>query len=78
MVRHHYEWTNYHDTDSKLKRAFKGDFIPLVVLVDAQGKIVYYESGGDEVSLRKAVASLDPRLSSTNPPIVSTSSTNAP
>jgi thiol-disulfide isomerase/thioredoxin len=76
MVRHHYEWTNYHDTDSKLKRAFKGDFIPLTILVDAQGKIVYYESGGDEVSLRKAVALLEPHLSSTNPPTVSTSSTN--
>jgi thiol-disulfide isomerase/thioredoxin len=68
IARHHYEWTNYHDTDAKLRRAFKDDGIPFTVLVDAQGKIVYYELGGDEVALRKAVASLDPRLSSTNPP----------
>jgi thiol-disulfide isomerase/thioredoxin/outer membrane lipoprotein-sorting protein len=57
MVRHHYEWTNYHDTDAKLRRAFKSDAIPLTVLVDAQGKIVYHDVGGDEVALRKAVAS---------------------
>ena len=77
-MRHHYEWTNYHDTDSTLSRAFEGDGIPLTVLVDAQGKIVYYELGGDEVSLRKAVALLEPGPSSTNPPTVSTSSTNPP
>lgn len=78
IARHHYEWTNYHDTDAKLRRAFKDEGIPFTVLVDAQGKIVYYELGGDEVALRKAVASLDSRLPSTNPPAASTSSSSAP
>ena len=68
LARHHYAWTNYHDTDSKLYHAFKSDGIPLTVLIDAQGKIVYYESGEDEISLRKAIASLGVKTSSTTPP----------
>jgi thiol-disulfide isomerase/thioredoxin len=68
LARHHYTWTNYHDTGSKVSRAFKGDGIPLTVLIDAQGKIVYYEWGGDEISLRKAIASLGPKASPTSPP----------
>jgi thiol-disulfide isomerase/thioredoxin len=68
LARHHYTWTNYHDTGAKISRAFKGDGIPLTVLIDGQGKIVYYEWGGGEISLRKAIASLEARASSTTPP----------
>jgi hypothetical protein len=45
----------------------KGEGIPLTVLLDAQGKIVYYEWGGDEVSVRNAVATLEHGHSSTSP-----------
>ena len=48
MKRHHYEWTNYHDEGKAVYKALKGDGIPLVVLIDSQGKIVYYDFGGDE------------------------------
>jgi thiol-disulfide isomerase/thioredoxin/outer membrane lipoprotein-sorting protein len=61
LARHHYTWTNYHDTDHKVSRAFKGDGIPLTVLIDAQGKIAYYDWGGDEISLRNAIAALGPK-----------------
>jgi thiol-disulfide isomerase/thioredoxin/outer membrane lipoprotein-sorting protein len=68
LARHHYAWTNYHDTKAKVSRAFEDDGIPLTVLIDAQGKIVYYEWGGDEISLRKAITSLGPKASPTSPP----------
>jgi cytochrome c biogenesis protein CcmG/thiol:disulfide interchange protein DsbE len=68
LTRHHYTWTNYHDTDAKISRAFQGDGIPLTILIDAQGKIVYYDWGGDEISLRKAIASLVVKTSSSTTP----------
>jgi uncharacterized ParB-like nuclease family protein len=45
-------------------KALKGDGIPLMVLIDSQGKIVYYDFGGDERALRKAIASLGPEFTS--------------
>jgi hypothetical protein len=32
--------------------------VPLTVLIDAQGKIVYYDQGGKQADVRKAIASL--------------------
>jgi thiol-disulfide isomerase/thioredoxin len=72
LARHYYAWTNYHDTNSKVSQAFKGDGIPLTILIDGQGEIVYYEWGGDEIFLRKAIALLGPKTSSTTPPTAST------
>ena len=60
LTRHHYAWTNFHDTDNKVNAAFKGNGIPFTVLIDAEGKIVYYDFGGDEISLRKAIAAVEP------------------
>ena len=60
LARHHYAWTNFHDTGNKVNAAFRGNGIPLTVLIDAEGKIVYYDFGGDEISLRKAIAALEP------------------
>jgi thiol-disulfide isomerase/thioredoxin/outer membrane lipoprotein-sorting protein len=68
LARHHYAWTNYHDTKAKVSLAFEDDGIPLTVLIDAQGKIVYYDWGGDEISLRKAITSLGPKASPASPP----------
>jgi hypothetical protein len=34
--------------NSKVSQAFKGNGIPLTVLIDAQGKIVYDEWGGND------------------------------
>jgi thiol-disulfide isomerase/thioredoxin/outer membrane lipoprotein-sorting protein len=64
LDRHGYKWTNFHDDGQTVQKAFKGDGIPLMVLLDAQGKIVYYDFGGDEVGLRKAIAGLGPEFAS--------------
>lgn len=64
LKRHHYGWTNYHDDDKAVYKALKGDGIPLMVLIDSQGKIVYYDFGGDERELRKVIASLGPEFAS--------------
>ena len=64
LARHHYGWTNYHDLGKELRTAFKGEGIPMTVLLDGQGKIVYSGTGGDETELRKAIATLVPELAS--------------
>ena len=64
FARHHYGWTNYHDPDKQLQAAFKGEGIPMTVLLDGQGKVVYSNIGGDETELRKAIASLGSGLAS--------------
>ncbi len=45
LKHHHYGWTNYHDEEKVVYKALKGDGIPLMVLIDSQGKIVYYDFG---------------------------------
>lgn len=63
LAAHKYSWPNSHD-DGKIAGAFKETGIPLLVLIDAQGKIVFYESGEDEIGLRKALAGLGPEFAS--------------
>ena len=60
FARHHYGWANYHDEGKVVLKAFKSDGIPLMVLVNAQGKVVYYDFGSNEEGLRKAIAGLGP------------------
>ena len=67
LKRHNYGWTNYHDEGKTVFKALEGEGIPLVVLIDAQGKIVYYDFGGDEVALRKVIAGLGPDFASIAP-----------
>lgn len=64
LKHHHYGWTNYHDEEKAVFKALKGDGIPLMVLIDSQGKIVYFDFGGDERELRKVIASLGPEFAS--------------
>ena len=64
LKRHHYGWTNYHDEEKAVYKALKGDGIPLVVLIDSRGKIVYYDFGNDEIELRKVIAGLGPEFAS--------------
>jgi thiol-disulfide isomerase/thioredoxin/outer membrane lipoprotein-sorting protein len=64
LKRHHYGWTNYHDEGKAVFNALKGEGIPLVVLIDARGKIVYYDFGNNEMELRKAIAGLGPEFAS--------------
>jgi thiol-disulfide isomerase/thioredoxin/outer membrane lipoprotein-sorting protein len=67
LARHKYAWSDFHDTDKQAQKAFKGEAIPLTVLVDAQGKIVYYDFGGNEETLRRAIAGLGPEFASVAP-----------
>jgi thiol-disulfide isomerase/thioredoxin len=67
LVRHKYAWADFHDTDEQLQKAFKGVAIPLTVLIDAQGKIVYYDFGGNEEMLRRAIAALGSEFASIAP-----------
>ena len=62
--RHHYAWPNFHDEDRAILGALRGDGIPLTVLIDPQGKVVYYDFAGDEAGLRKAIAALGPEFQS--------------
>jgi thiol-disulfide isomerase/thioredoxin len=71
LARHGYAWPNYHDTDKQIGKAYKAfkgvGGIPTVVLMDAQGKIAYEETGMDEPALRKAIAALGPEYASVAP-----------
>jgi thiol-disulfide isomerase/thioredoxin/outer membrane lipoprotein-sorting protein len=67
LARHKYPWTDIHDTDFQFEKVFKNTAIPLTVLIDAQGKIVYYDFGGDEGALRRAIAALGPEFASVAP-----------
>ena len=66
LAKHGYTWPNTQD-DGKIGDAFSKLGIPLYVLIDPEGKIVYYESGGTETALRKAIASLGPQFASLAP-----------
>jgi hypothetical protein len=62
-IWHRYQWKNFHDGDRAIESALQGDGIPLIVLVDASGKIAYFDFGGKETDLRKAIAALGPEFS---------------
>jgi len=64
---HQFPWTNYHDRNDLALRAFEGKAIPLVVLLDKEGTVVFEDNTGDyEVALRAALAKLIPRPTSTH------------
>ena len=64
LLRHRYNWINYSDADKNIGKAFNGGGIPLTVLIDSQGKVVYEDFGGDEPAVRKAIAALGPEFAS--------------
>ena len=66
LAKHNYTWGNTHD-DGTLHQAFNRLGIPLVVLIDAQGEIVFFGSGEDDHSLRTAIAALGPEYASLAP-----------
>ena len=55
-----------HD-DGSIHEAFNRVGLPLLVLIDAQGKIVYYKGGEDDYGLRAAIAALGPQCESLAP-----------
>ena len=58
LARHEYAWTNYHDLNGTVRKAFRGNYIPLTILIDAQGKVAYYDSRSNDEALRAAIEKL--------------------
>jgi hypothetical protein len=52
MSQEHLIWPNHHDEEGSLGEAFHREGIPLGVLIDAAGKITFYESGYEIPQLR--------------------------
>jgi hypothetical protein len=67
LARFRAVWPNYHDADGSLGKAFHRHSIPLGVLVDAEGNVVFYKSGYEVSEVRAAVAELKMRRNSTTP-----------
>ncbi len=66
LSKNHLEmpWTNYHDADGALGKAFHREAIPLGVLMNASGKIVFHQSGYEISDLRAAILQLGPEFAS--------------
>lgn len=57
-------WPNYHDSDGSLGKPFARQGLPLGVLIDTNGNVVFYEEGYEVSHLRSAIAKLGPEFSS--------------
>ena len=58
LKRKGYDWEDFHFNSSVVK-GLPTDAIPLLVLIDGTGKIVYYHAGaGDEAVMIQAIAKL--------------------
>lgn len=68
LAQHYYNWKNFHDDGRTVAKALQCDGLPLVVLIDANGAIVYFDFGGHDADLRKAIASLGPDFAPVSPP----------
>ena len=61
LAVHGFKWPNFHDGDHRLGHAIGEKGIPLTLLIDAEGRIVYEavdSVDSDEGALRKAIAGL--------------------
>jgi thiol-disulfide isomerase/thioredoxin/outer membrane lipoprotein-sorting protein len=58
MSIHGFTWPNYHDPQGKLGRAFGETQIPLTLLIDADGRLVFQATDSDEAKLRIAIDGL--------------------
>lgn len=68
VSREHIPWPNYHDADGSLGKAYQREGIPLGVLIDAEGKVAFYESGYEIAELRSAIAKLGPQFTAVAAP----------
>jgi thiol-disulfide isomerase/thioredoxin len=72
ILHRHISWPNYHDEDGSLGKTFQREAIPLGVLLDADGKVTFYDAGYEISDLRSAIAKLGPQSGSIAPSSVST------
>jgi thiol-disulfide isomerase/thioredoxin len=61
-----YIWPNFHD-DGDIEKLMGSSGIPRMVLIDAQGKIVYDRTGSNETELRTEIAKLGSEYASLRP-----------
>jgi thiol-disulfide isomerase/thioredoxin len=64
LAREHVPWRNFHDEDGAMEKAFKPRGIPFQVVIDRDGKVVFYQAGDDIGKLRTAIAKLGAEYSS--------------
>ena len=64
LAREHVSWTNYHDPDDAVQKAFKSIGVPFQVLIDEDGKVTFSQIGDDMPKLRDAIAKLGPQYGS--------------
>ncbi len=67
FIRHQYVWTDYHDNNGTIQKAFHAKAIPLIVLIGPHGKILFYENTWNGPALRSAIAKLGPEYASFKP-----------
>lgn len=60
-------WSNYHDSDATLGGAYKRMGIPLGVLINREGNVVFYKAGYSVTELRESLAKLGPEFASLAP-----------
>ena len=61
---HDFTWPNFHDREGKLAQALGENRLPLTLLIDAEGRIVYEGVASDDAALRKAIAGLSSQTAS--------------
>jgi thiol-disulfide isomerase/thioredoxin/outer membrane lipoprotein-sorting protein len=67
MTKNGYTWPNFHDGDGEIQNLMGASGIPRLVLVDAQGTIVFDKSGSDENKLRAHLVKLGPEYAGLAP-----------
>jgi len=67
LAKKGYAWANFHDGDGEIEKLMGPAPLPRVVLVDAQGQIVYDGMGMNEKQLRTQLARLGPEFAEMAP-----------
>jgi thiol-disulfide isomerase/thioredoxin len=67
MTKKGYTWPNFHDGDGEIEKLMGSSGIPRLMLVDAQGTIVFDTTGSDENKLREHLAKLGPEYADLAP-----------
>jgi thiol-disulfide isomerase/thioredoxin len=67
LAKKGYTWPNYHDGDGGIEKLMGSSGVPRIVLIDAQGQVVYDRTGENEDQLRTHLAKLGPEYASLAP-----------
>ena len=67
MAKKGYAWPNFHDGDGEIGKLMGASGIPRLVLIDAQGTVVFDTTGSDENKMREHLAKLGPEFADLAP-----------